>query len=82
MIYTSYVSCEALSYACTHMCVQGWPHKRVRGADYDRFVDKFVGLVRKYYPHSLLHFEDFGVDNAKRLLDLYRDKHAVFNDDV
>ncbi|RDX50504.1 hypothetical protein OH76DRAFT_1349023 [Lentinus brumalis] len=60
----------------------GWPHKRVRGPEYDDFVDKFVQLVRKYHPHCLLHFEDFGVSNAKRLLDKYRDKHAVFNDDV
>ncbi|KAH9854406.1 hypothetical protein C2E23DRAFT_726508 [Lenzites betulinus] len=60
----------------------GWPHKRVRGEEYDQFIDKFVQLVRKYHPHCLLHFEDFGVTNAKRLLDKYRDKHAVFNDDV
>ncbi|KZT02225.1 uncharacterized protein LAESUDRAFT_730410 [Laetiporus sulphureus 93-53] len=60
----------------------GWPSPRVRGKPYDRFIDKFVQLVRKYHPHSLLHFEDFGVQNAKRLLDFYRDKHAVFNDDV
>ncbi|KAI0721419.1 hypothetical protein C8T65DRAFT_566144 [Cerioporus squamosus] len=60
----------------------GWPHKRVRGQEYDDFVDNFVQLVRKYHPHCLLHFEDFGVSNAKRLLDKYRDKHAVFNDDV
>ncbi|EKM61641.1 uncharacterized protein PHACADRAFT_156892 [Phanerochaete carnosa HHB-10118-sp] len=60
----------------------GWPHKRVRGADYDRFVDKFVQLVRKHFPHSLLHFEDFGVGNAWRLLHKYRGQHAVFNDDV
>ncbi|KAH8117926.1 hypothetical protein DFH11DRAFT_1571478 [Phellopilus nigrolimitatus] len=60
----------------------GWQHKRVRGEEYDRFVDKFVQLVRKYLPKSLLHFEDFGVSNAQRLLSLYRDKHPVFNDDV
>ncbi|KAI0049798.1 hypothetical protein FA95DRAFT_1645931 [Auriscalpium vulgare] len=60
----------------------GWPHKRVRGQAYDDFVDKFVQLVRKHLPHCLLHFEDFGVTNAQRLLELYRDKHAVFNDDV
>ncbi|EED77741.1 predicted protein [Postia placenta Mad-698-R] len=60
----------------------GWPNGRVRGKAYDKFIDKFVQLVRKYHPHSLLHFEDFGVTNAKRLLDYYRDQHAVFNDDV
>ncbi|KAF8574830.1 hypothetical protein K439DRAFT_1371440 [Ramaria rubella] len=60
----------------------GWPNSRVRGEDYDQFVDKFVSLVRKYHPHSLLHFEDFGTSNAQRLLEIYRDKHAVFNDDI
>ncbi|KAL0952059.1 hypothetical protein HGRIS_008697 [Hohenbuehelia grisea] len=60
----------------------GWPNKRIRGEDYDRFVDKFVQLVRKHYPHSLLHFEDFGVTNAHRLLQRYRDEHACFNDDI
>ncbi|KAL6307804.1 hypothetical protein BKA93DRAFT_726891 [Sparassis latifolia] len=60
----------------------GWQNNRVRGLAYDKFVDKFMQLVRKYYPHSLVHFEDFGVSNAKRLLDKYRDQHAVFNDDV
>ncbi|KII94215.1 hypothetical protein PLICRDRAFT_36462 [Plicaturopsis crispa FD-325 SS-3] len=60
----------------------GWPHHRVRGKEYDDFIDKFVQLVRKYHPHSLLHFEDFGVTNAQRLLEQYRDKHSVFNDDI
>ncbi|KAH9486018.1 putative NAD-dependent malic enzyme 2 [Psilocybe cubensis] len=60
----------------------GWPERRIRGEDYDRFVDKFVQLVRKYHPHCLLHFEDFGVTNAHRILDRYRDTHAVFNDDI
>lgn len=44
--------------------------------------NRFVQLVRKYHPHSLLHFEDFGTANAGRLLEKYRDKHAVFNDDM
>jgi malate dehydrogenase (oxaloacetate-decarboxylating) len=60
----------------------GWRNGRIRGDAYDRFIDKFVQLVRKYLPHSLLHFEDFGVTNAQRILELYRDKHAVFNDDI
>ncbi|KAI0640250.1 hypothetical protein C8Q77DRAFT_121430 [Trametes polyzona] len=60
----------------------GWPNRRIRGKAYDRFVDQFIQLVRKHYPHSLVHFEDFGVSNAQRLLDHYRGKHTVFNDDV
>ncbi|TBU26601.1 hypothetical protein BD311DRAFT_667195 [Dichomitus squalens] len=60
----------------------GWPHERIRGQEYDDFINRFVQLVRKHHPHCLLHFEDFGVTNAKRLLDKYRDTHAVFNDDV
>lgn len=60
----------------------GWKHKRVRGEEYDQFLDKFVQLVRKYYPHSLLHFEDFAAKNAYHLLMRYRNQHAVFNDDI
>jgi len=60
----------------------GWRHERVRGDAYDQFIDKYVQLIRKYLPHSLLHFEDFGVTNAQRLLEIYRDQHAIFNDDV
>lgn len=60
----------------------GWRNNRVRGEEYDQFIDKFVQLVRKHFPHSFLHFEDFGVTNAYRLLGKYRDHHAVFNDDV
>ncbi|KAK0466134.1 uncharacterized protein EV420DRAFT_1709953 [Desarmillaria tabescens] len=60
----------------------GWPNKRIRGEQYDQFIDKFVQLVRKYFPHCLLHFEDFGVTNAQRILERYRDTHSVFNDDI
>ncbi|KAI5885387.1 uncharacterized protein SCHCODRAFT_02644610 [Schizophyllum commune H4-8] len=60
----------------------GWPHKRVRGQEYDDFMERFVQLVRKHLPHCLLHFEDFGVTNANRLLARYRHTHAVFNDDI
>jgi malate dehydrogenase (oxaloacetate-decarboxylating) len=60
----------------------GWRENRIRGEAYDQFIDKFVQLVRKHFPHSLLHFEDFGVTNAERILELYRDKHSCFNDDI
>ena len=55
---------------------------RVRGKEYDNFVDAFVQSVKKLYPKAYLHFEDFGLSNARRLLDIYSPQLACFNDDV
>ncbi|KAL2414865.1 NAD-dependent malic enzyme, mitochondrial [Exophiala dermatitidis] len=60
----------------------GHRFKRVRGQAYDDFVDKFVKTAKKLYPKAYIHFEDFGVSNARRLLDRYRNDTAVFNDDI
>jgi malate dehydrogenase (oxaloacetate-decarboxylating) len=60
----------------------GWRHTRVRGAEYDAFVDAFVDAVRRVYPAAILQWEDFARDNARRLLDRYRDQLCTFNDDI
>ncbi len=60
----------------------GWRHERVRGAEYDKFVDTFVRVVRKRWPHVLLQWEDFAGHNAARLLERYRDVLPSFNDDI
>ena len=60
----------------------GWQHERVRGAAYDEFVAAFVGAVRERWPHVLLHWEDFAIGNANRLLARYRDQLCTFNDDI
>jgi malate dehydrogenase (oxaloacetate-decarboxylating) len=60
----------------------GWRHERVRGAEYDKFVDAFVRVVRKRWPHVLLQWEDFAGNNAARLLERYRDTLPSFNDDI
>jgi malate dehydrogenase (oxaloacetate-decarboxylating) len=60
----------------------GWQHERVRGADYDDFIETFVNAVRERWPHVLLHWEDFAIGNANRLLTRYRDSLCTFNDDI
>jgi malate dehydrogenase (oxaloacetate-decarboxylating) len=57
-------------------------HTRVPVAEYDRFLDAFVSAVGKLFPGALLHWEDIGVSNARRLLDRYRDQRLSFNDDI
>jgi len=60
----------------------GWQHERVRGAEYDEIVETFVAAVRERWPHVLLHWEDFAIGNANRLLARYRDQLCTFNDDI
>src|SRR5271166_1806205 len=60
----------------------GWKHHRVRGEEYDAFVDGFVNSVKKRWPHVLLQWEDFAGSNAARLLARYRDQLCTFNDDI
>jgi len=60
----------------------GWRHHRVRGQEYDEFVDVFVQSVKKRWPHVLLQWEDFAGSNAARLLARYSDQLCTFNDDI
>jgi malate dehydrogenase (oxaloacetate-decarboxylating) len=57
-------------------------HPRVPAAEYDAFLDEFVRAVGTLFPLALLHWEDLGVANARRLLERYRDKRLTFNDDI
>ncbi|KAF2970052.1 hypothetical protein GQX73_g3566 [Xylaria multiplex] len=60
----------------------GLRKNRVRGEKYDKFVEEFVQSARKLFPKAYIHFEDFGLTNARRILDHYRPKIPCFNDDV
>jgi malate dehydrogenase (oxaloacetate-decarboxylating) len=60
----------------------GWRHRRIRGAEYDAFVQTFIEAVKARWPHVLLHWEDFAGANAARFLRRYRDELCTFNDDI
>lgn len=60
----------------------GWRHKRIRGAEYDEFIDKFVTAVKKRFPKVLLQWEDFAQPNALKLLNRYKNELCTFNDDI
>ncbi|MGE0148720.1 MAG: oxaloacetate-decarboxylating malate dehydrogenase, partial [Parvibaculaceae bacterium] len=60
----------------------GWRHERVRGADYDGFIEEFIAAVSERWPDVLLQWEDFAGANAGTLLARYRDRLCSFNDDI
>lgn len=60
----------------------GWRHPRITGAEYDEFIHDFVTTVQEVFPHTFLHWEDFGRDNARRILNTWREKLCTFNDDM
>ena len=57
-------------------------HRRVRGQAYHALIKEFVDAVQGLFPNALLQFEDFGNQNAFRLLAEYRHKVCAFNDDI
>ncbi len=57
-------------------------HPRVSAQEYDQFLDAFVAAVGRVFPDAMLHWEDIGLSNARRLLDRYRDRLLSFNDDI
>ena len=57
-------------------------HARVRGKDYDAFIARYLEVASSLFPGALLHFEDFGAGNARRILLTYRDRYRIFNDDM
>ncbi|WP_373796554.1 oxaloacetate-decarboxylating malate dehydrogenase, partial [Neisseria dentiae] len=57
-------------------------HARVRGERYDAMIDAYLKTAAELFPDALLHFEDFGPSNARRILVQNRDQYRIFNDDM
>ncbi|GII32700.1 NAD-dependent malic enzyme [Planotetraspora mira] len=57
-------------------------HSRVRGGRYDDFIDAYVATATRMFPKALLHWEDFGPSNGRRILEKYTGRISTFNDDM
>src|SRR5215216_7593269 len=57
-------------------------HARVRDQRYDDLIDAYVTAAAKLFPQAMLHWEDFGAGNARRILNKYASQVCTFNDDM
>jgi malate dehydrogenase (oxaloacetate-decarboxylating) len=60
----------------------GARHARIRDQRYDDLIEAYVTAVSKLFPGAMLHWEDFGATNARRILNKYADQVCTFNDDM
>ena len=63
---------------CTWVCARPRPSTE----ELYSFVDEFVEAVQDVFPKCCIHFEDWTGVDAVHLLQRYRDKYCVYNDDV
>ncbi len=60
----------------------GLRQRRLQGDDYLALLDEFVEAVEQECAGACLHWEDFGTEQAERLLQRYRRRLPSFNDDI
>lgn len=60
----------------------GARHKRIRGKEYEDFIETFIRAVQRRWPQAMIQFEDFAQPNAMPILNRYRDEICCFNDDI
>jgi malate dehydrogenase (oxaloacetate-decarboxylating)(NADP+) len=60
----------------------GMRKTRPQTDDLYSFVDEFMQAVQEVFPKCCVHFEDWTGVDAVHLLQRYRDKYCIYNDDV
>jgi len=60
----------------------GLRERRPSKADLFSFVDEFMEAVQEVFPNCCVHFEDWTGVDAVHLLERYRDRYCIYNDDV
>jgi len=60
----------------------GVPHKRIRGEEYDEFIDRFVKKVKVCFPRAIIQWEDFSREHSFQILEKYRETVPSYNDDI
>jgi len=69
-------------YLCDDPLYLGWRHPRIQHEQYDEFIELFVQAIKRNFPNVFLHWEDFGRNTARKILDKYRNQLCTFNDDI
>ncbi|MCW3090830.1 MAG: NAD-dependent malic enzyme, partial [Ferruginibacter sp.] len=60
----------------------GLKQKRIRGKEYDDFIEAFVTAITEVFPQICIQWEDFAGKDAIQILNTYRNKICTFNDDI
>jgi len=56
--------------------------RRVKGKEYDEFIEEFIRAVTNVFPKICIQWEDFAGPDAVMILEKYREKICTFNDDI
>ncbi len=57
-------------------------HHRCRGKDYEAFIKRYVQTASTMFPGALLHFQDFGAEQARNILQTHGSEHRIFIDNI